>query len=305
MLISIVTPVFNEADAVGVFVNEIAATFNSLEDNFEIVFVDDGSVDETVKHIIELKKGMQQIRLIKLSRNFGKEAALTAGINHAKGDAVVPMDVDLQDPPSLLPQMIEKFESGFDVVLARRSDRNSDSFIKRYTALFFYRMIGKLSDIEIPENVGDFRIVSRKVVDSLKKMNETQRFMKGILSWPGYKIAYVDYSRQERSTGKSKFGGRKLIKLAIEGITSFSYLPLRVWTFIGLLISIVTFSYASFMVVRTTIYGVDVPGYASILVAVLFLGGIQLIGLGFLGEYIGRIYMEVKQRPIYLVDEEF
>jgi polyisoprenyl-phosphate glycosyltransferase len=304
VLVSIVTPVLNEESAVARFAIEIEKAFENIDHDYEIVFVDDGSSDETFSTAVQLKKNNAAIRIVKLSRNFGKEAALTAGIDYAKGDAVIPMDVDLQDPPELLPQMIETFESGFDVVLARRVDRGADSLFKRSTSGLFYKLIGKLSNTDIPDNVGDFRMISRKVVNSLKRMNETQRFMKGILSWPGYSTTYVEYSRPVRSTGDTKFNGRKLLGLAIDGITSFSYIPLRMWTFIGALISGAAFVYASFMVVRTLLYGIDVAGYASLLVAILFLGGVQLMGLGFLGEYIGRIYIEVKQRPIYLVDEE-
>ena len=304
MLISIITPVLNEEDSIALFVDEINRIFGSLDHDHEIVFVDDGSTDGTAEAVVRLKKRYTYIRLLKLSRNFGKEAALTAGIDHALGDAVIPMDVDLQDPPSLLPTMIEVFESGYDVVLAKRVDRNSDSRIKRITALLFYKLIARLSASTIPENVGDFRMVSRKVVDSLKQMNETQRFMKGILSWPGYKTTYVEYSRPVRSAGHTKFNGKKLFTLAMEGITSFSYLPLRIWSFVGAFISVIAFLYATFIVVRTLVFGIDLPGYASLLVAVLFLGGVQLTVMGFLGEYIGRIYMEVKRRPIYLIDEE-
>ena len=304
MLISIVTPVFNEADAVTIFVEEIHKTFNELDETYEIVFIDDGSKDDTFLNVKSLKDKFSSIRMIKLSRNFGKEAALTAGIDHAIGDAIIPMDVDLQDPPDLLPKMISTYHQGFDVVMARRVDRSTDQLPKRITAAGFYKIIGALSKTDIPENVGDFRMMSRKVVDALRKMNETQRFMKGILSWPGFKTTYVEYSRPERSAGDSKFNARKLWHLAVEGITSFSYVPLRVWTYIGILISSIAFLYASYMILRTALYGVDVPGYASLLVAILFLGGVQLIGLGVLGEYVGRIYMEVKNRPIYIVDEE-
>ena len=305
MLISIITPVLNEEDSVENFAFEIDKTFSSLLHDYELLFIDDGSIDLTVERIVKLKEKYPSIRLVKLSRNFGKEIALSAGIDYAHGDAVIPMDVDLQDPPYLIPEMIKTYETGFDVVLARRIERNTDSLIKKFTAIAFYKIIKKLSTTPIPENVGDFRMISRKVVDSLKKMKETQRFMKGLFSWPGYRTAYVDYVRPLRSAGNTKFNGKKLFALAIEGITGFSYLPLKIWTFIGITVSFVAFIYASFIVIRTIIFGVVLPGYASTLVAVLFLGGIQLIGFGFLGEYIGRIYMEVKQRPLYLVDEEY
>ncbi len=207
MLVSIITPVLNEEDTVKIFVHEIDRTFSDLIDDYEIVFIDDGSIDRTVERIVDQKKTYPSIRLIKLSRNFGKEAALSAGLDYAKGDAVIPMDVDLQDPPEIIPELIRTYETGFDVVLARRIERSTDGLIKKYTAVAFYKIIRKLSTTSIPENVGDFRIISRKVVDSLKRMKETQRFMKGIFSWPGYKTAYVDYSRPVRAAGETKFNG--------------------------------------------------------------------------------------------------
>ncbi len=230
---------------------------------------------------------------------------MTAGLDEALGDAVIPMDVDLQDPPSLIPELVARWREGAEVVLAQRSSRQCDSWLKRVTAASYYRIHNRLSDLKLPVNVGDFRLMDRVVINALKQLPERHRFMKGLFAWVGYKTAIVRYEREPRSTGRSKFSGWRLWNLALEGITSFSTLPLRSWTYIGLLIAVSAFIYGTFIVARTLIFGVDVPGYASLLSVVLFLGGIQLIGLGVVGEYIGRIYDEAKGRPIYLIRRRY
>jgi glycosyltransferase involved in cell wall biosynthesis len=243
-----------------------------------------------------------RFRVVELSRNFGKEAALTAGLDAAVGDAVIPIDADLQDPPSLIGKLIRAWEdSGADVVLAKRKDRNSDSLAKRFSAAAFYDMHNWVSQIKIPANVGDCRLMTRVVVDALKQLPEKQRFMKGLFAWVGFKTVTIEYTREKRFAGSSKFSGWKLWNFALEGITSFSSLPLRIWTYIGMVGALVTLGYGLFIVLRTLIQGVDVPGYASLLVSILFFGSLQLMGLGMLGEYVGRIYMESKRRPTYLV----
>lgn len=239
--------------------------------------------------------------IVDLSRNFGKEAALSAGLEHATGDAIIPLDADLQDPPQLVSALIEKWEEGYDVVLARRVDRSSDSFLKRVTAGAFYNVINRLSDVDIPHHVGDFRLMDRRVVDVLKSLPEARRFMKGLFAWAGFRTITVDYVRPERNLGTSKFSGWKLWNLALEGITSFSIVPLKIWTYIGFLVAACSFIYGSFIVGRTIIFGVDVPGYASLTSIVLFMSGLQMIGLGVLGEYVGRIYLEAKRRPPFIV----
>jgi glycosyltransferase involved in cell wall biosynthesis len=276
---------------------------NEVDEDYEVVFVDDGSGDGTLGILRGLASASPVVRVVQLSRNFGKEAALTAAIDFASGDAVIPIDADLQDPPEIIPKLIDKWREGYDVVLARRSDRRADSFFKRWSAKIFYHLNNKISRTPLPENVGDFRMMSRRVVDVLKQLPERQRFMKGLFAWVGFKSATVDYARAERSTGRSSFNFARLLGLAVEGITSFSSLPLVVWSYLGAVISFFSFIYAVFIVGRTVISGVDLPGYASTLCLMLFLGGVQLIGIGILGEYVGRTYMESKRRPIYIVAE--
>ncbi len=303
--ISIVVPCYNEAGVIDVFLQEMFAVLERLGRDFEIVFVNDGSRDNTLDVLIEKSKEYDEIRVLNLARNFGKEAALTAGIDHAKGEVVVPIDVDLQDPPELILDFVREYEAGYDVVLGKREDRTSDTAAKRISADFFYKMHNKISDIQIPQNVGDYRLMSRRVVEALKQLPETQRFMKGIFAWLGFKTTIVNYKRDERKAGESSFNGWKLWNFALDGITSFSTAPLRVWLYVGSVLSLIAFVYGSWIILKTLMFGVDSPGYASIITIVLFLGGIQLMGIGILGEYIGRIYLESKRRPIYIVEREY
>lgn len=305
-LISFVTPFFNEGDGVDLYFARMREVLAGLVGyRFEFVCVDDGSRDDTLARLLAASQADASVRVLELSRNFGKEAALTAGIDAARGAAVVPLDADLQDPPELIPEMLVRWRGGFEVVLARRTDRRSDSFLKRKTAQLFYRAHNRLSSVKIPENVGDFRLIDRRVVDALKALPERQRFMKGLFAWVGYRSTMIDYTRHRRASGTTKFSGFKLWELAVEGITSFSIAPLKIWTYFGAVGALVTGSYALFIVMRTLTQGVDVPGYASLLVAVLFVGSLQLMSVGLLGEYIGRIYLESKQRPVYLVRQEY
>ncbi len=301
-LVSIVAPFYNEGEGVESFFRAISSTIDAIpETRFEVVCVDDGSRDDTLKQLIALVARDRRFRVVELSRNFGKEAALTAGIDSARGDAVIPIDADLQDPPELIAVLIAEWNKGAEVVLAQRADRSADSYLKRATAAMFYRLHNRLSSVKIPENVGDYRLMDRAVVEALKTLPERQRFMKGLFAWVGFRTVTVSYVRSPRAAGKSKFSGWKLWNFALEGITSFSTTPLKIWTYIGSIGAALTFVYASFIILRTLIRGIDVPGYASLLVAVLFFGSLQLIGVGVLGEYIGRIYLETKQRPSYLV----
>lgn len=305
MKISVVCPMYNEAEVLEEFFSRLTPVLDKVAPGaYEIVCVDDGSVDATVARLCEIKEQIPQIRVLKLSRNFGKEAAMSAGIDHCAGEVVIPIDADLQDPPELIEQMYAKYLEGFHVVLAKRKDRSSDSFLKRVTAESFYKVHNKMSNVQMPDNVGDFRLMSRQAVEAVCQLNESQRFMKGLFSWVGYPTATVEYVREERAAGDTKFNGWKLWNFAIEGITSFSTAPLKIWTYMGLIVSVIAFLYATFIVSRTLILGVDVPGYASLLTVALFLGGIQLIGIGVIGEYVGRIYMETKNRPNYIVHEE-
>jgi glycosyltransferase involved in cell wall biosynthesis len=300
--ISLVVPFYNEEAAIDSFYRRLSTLLNTdIGVSWEIVCVNDGSRDSTFRRLCALSETDARFVVVDLARNFGKEAALTAGIDHATGDAVIPIDADLQDPPEVIPKLVAEWNSGFDVVLARRADRHTDGFLKRNAAHWFYKVHNIISDVPIPADVGDFRLMDRKVVNALALLPERRRFMKGLFSWVGFATTTVDYAREERTAGKSKFSGWKLWNLALEGITGFSTAPLRLWTYLGLLTATVAFGYAVWIVTRTLIFGVDLRGYPSLVTIVLFLGGVNLIGIGVIGEYIGRIYMETKQRPIYIV----
>ena len=305
-LVSIVTPFYNEGEGVKHFYKVMAKTMEKLPDfDFEIVCVDDGSRDDTLEQLIAISKTDPRVTVLEFSRNFGKEPAMTAGIDATSGDCVIPIDADLQDPPALIAEMLKKWQEGAEVVLAKRVDRSTDSYAKRTSALIFYRLHNALSNLKIPENVGDYRLMDRVVVDALKRLPERQRFMKGLFTWVGFKTVTVEYARDARVVGETKFSGWKLWNFAIEGITSFSLAPLKVWIYIGMVGAVFAFFYASFIVIRTLIFGIDVPGYASLLVVMLFFGSLQLISLGVIGEYIGRIYFESKQRPLYIVRKSY
>ena len=301
VLLSLVIPVFNEKDTITIFIKSIKDTFKKTNISLELIFVNDGSTDESLDILIKERSVNSQITILDLSRNFGKEAALSAGLEYATGDCVVPIDVDLQDPPELILEMIEKWNAGFDVVIAKRIDRSLDSWAKRNFSLWFYRFYNKIAQIKIPENVGDFRLMDRSVVDAVKLMPESNRFMKGIFSWVGFKTTYVEYSRPNRVAGSSKFSGWKLWNFAIQGITSFSTEPLRVWTYFGFFISSISFLFAIYIIIKTLLFGIETPGFASLAVLIIFLGGIQLISIGIIGEYLGRTYIESKQRPNFIV----
>lgn len=300
MKISLVVPVYNEEDTIKIFHEQVRSfkKFEKLE--VEIIFIDDGSTDSTASIMEELGKIDSLVKNIFFSRNFGKEPALFAGLEEASGDAVIPIDVDLQDPLGVIPTMVDKWQAGADVVLAKRIDRSTDSHLKRKSAELFYRLHNLISKPKIEENVGDFRLMSREVVENIKLLPERNLFMKGVLSWVGGQTEIVEYIRAERVAGSTKFNGWKLWNLALEGITSFSTFPLRMWTYIGFFVAAVSFIYGACMIVNKIIWGNPVAGYSSILVSILFLGGVQLIGIGVLGEYIGRIYLETKKRPRYI-----
>jgi glycosyltransferase involved in cell wall biosynthesis len=305
-LISIVIPFFNEG---GTIASLPAALWPPLEKipgiRWEVICIDDGSSDTTLQELIALRDADKRFRVLEFSRNFGKEAALTAGLDAASGDAVIPMDADLQDPPELVEQMVAAWRDGAEVVLARRSDRSSDGVLKRKTAAWFYHLHHNLSETKIPENVGDFRLMDRAVVNALKLLPERQRFMKGLFAWVGFRTRTIEYVRPERRAGTTKFSGFKLWQLALEGFTSFSTAPLKIWTYVGAVGAVSTLAYAIFIILYTIVHGSSVPGYASLLVAVLFFGSVQLMSIGLLGEYIGRIYLETKRRPTYLIRKTY
>lgn len=301
MKISLVVPVFNEEDTIPIFYKTVRE-FDELKPfDVEIVFINDGSRDATESIISALAVADPLVVPLSFTRNFGKEPALFAGLDHATGDAVIPIDVDLQDPIEVIPHLIKKWQAGADMVLAKRTDRSTDGRLKRKTAEWFYKLHNKISTPKIEENVGDFRLMSRNVVENIKLLPERNLFMKGILSWVGGSCDVVEYARADRVAGDSKFNGWKLWNLALEGITSFSTFPLRIWTYIGVSVSALSLIYAAWMILDKLLWGNPVPGYPSLMTAILFLGGIQLIGIGILGEYIGRVYTEVKQRPRYIL----
>ena len=302
-LISVVIPVKNEEQGIVPFVERVSKILDGIapDEGWEILFVDDGSTDQTLAAIIAANLREPRVRALSLSRNFGKEAALSAGLDHARGQAVIPMDVDMQDPPEVLPEMVAKWRDGYEMVFGVRRCRDSDSFAKRLTAGLYYRAHNAVSQDKIPENAGDFRLLDRKVVEVIRKLPERNRFMKGLFAWAGFRQAAVEYDRVEREVGKTKFNYWKLWTLALDGITSSSTAPLRIWSYVGASIALFAMAYSGFIAVRTLFYGISVPGYASIMVSVLFLGGVQLISLGVLGEYVGRILTETKQRPLYVV----
>ncbi len=307
VLLSIVVPMFDEEENVKPFLKRVEAAAEQvvvpLEERYEIICVDDGSSDRTVSTLLAQRKRNPAIRIVSLSRNFGKDIALSAGLDHATGAAVIPIDADLQDPPELIPELFAKWLEGHDVVYATRASRDSDTVAKRLTAGWFYQVHNRLADIDIPDNTGDFRLMDRRVIEALKCLPERNRFMKGLFTWVGFRQTGIAYERQGRAHGTSKWRYWRLWNFAIDGITSSTTLPLRIWTYAGAGASLLAFAYAVFLTLRTLIHGVDVPGYASLMVVVLFFGGINLLTLGIMGEYLGRVYTEVKGRPLYLVRE--
>ncbi|MDJ0682930.1 MAG: glycosyltransferase family 2 protein [Xenococcaceae cyanobacterium MO_167.B52] len=303
--ISVVVPLYNEEENIDYLFTRLLSVLDKLETSYEIVCVNDGSKDNTLKRLVDHHNQNPVIKVINLSRNFGKEIALTAGIDYANGAAIIPIDADLQDPPELIEELVAKWREGYDVVYATRRSRQGETWLKRFTANGFYKTISKMTSVAIPANTGDFRLLDRKVVEAIKKIPERTRFMKGLFAWVGYKQTSVMFDREPRAAGTTTWNYWKLWNFAIDGITSFSLVPLKIWSYMGLSISFISLLYASFLVIRTLILGIDVPGYASLMVAVLFFGGIQLITLGVIGEYLGRVYEEVKGRPLYFIRESY
>lgn len=308
--LSIVVPVFNEQESISLFLDRARPAVRAAlaligpDAAAEYLFVDDGSDDRSRDILKILAKLNDDVGYVSLSRNFGKEAALAAGINRACGDAVIPIDVDLQDPPEVIERMVRLWLGGAQVVNARRVDRSSDSRLKRWSANAFYRILNRLADYPIPENVGDFRLLDRQAVDAVKQLSEQSRFNKGLFSWIGFRVATVDYEREARGAGVTKWHLRKLWGLALDGLTSSTTMPLRIWSYLGGAIALFAFAYAGVLFVTTLLTGIDTPGYASIMVTVLMLGGLNLMSLGVIGEYLGRVAQEVRKRPLYVVAEE-
>lgn len=301
--LSVVVPAFNEAAVLPHFHARLSAVLQDLPLQAEIVYVNDGSIDSTLDIMRNIAVNDGRVAIVNLSRNFGKEIALTAGLDHARGDAFVVIDADLQDPPELIVELVRRWREGYDVVYAKRTSRDGESRLKKLTAFAFYRLIQRISRVHIPQDTGDFRLLSRRAVAALGKLREQHRFMKGLFAWIGYPQVAVSYRREPRYAGKTKWNYWRLWNFALEGITSFTSAPLKIATYLGLVTALAAFTYAAFIVYKTLVFGEPVHGYPSLMVVVLFLGGVQLITIGILGEYIGRMFDESKNRPLYLVQE--
>ena len=302
-LLSVVVPMYNEEEGTDIFFARLKPVLESITPDFEIVCVDDGSSDRTLASLMQHHARDGRIKVLSLSRNFGKDTALSAGLDYCTGQAVVPIDADLQDPPELIGQMLAKWREGFEVVYARRAQRDTDDVQKRVTAGLFYRIHNWIADVRIPDNTGDYRLMDRRVVEAVKHLPEKTRFMKGLFAWVGFKQTGIDYRREARAAGTTKWRYWKLWNFAIDGITGSSTVPLRIWTYFGAMLGLFAMLYAGWLVVYTMLFGNPVPGYASLMVTVLTLGSINIVATGILGEYVGRIYNEVRNRPLYLVRE--
>jgi glycosyltransferase involved in cell wall biosynthesis len=300
-MISVVVPAYNEAAGLDIFHRRLLRALAGLG-SWEVVYVNDGSTDDTLAVMEAAHRIDDRVAVVSLSRNFGKETAITAGLDHATGDAVVVIDADLQDPPELIPELVANWREGFDMVYAKRRSRAGETWLKRGTARIFYRLMQRMGDLKLPEDTGDFRLMSRRVVDAVRQLREQHRFMKGLFAWVGYPSTYVLYDREARSSGVSKWSYWNLWNLALEGITSFTVMPLKFATYFGLMVALMSGVYAAQVVVKTLIIGNPVAGYPSLMTVVLFLGGVQLMFLGVIGEYLGRVFNETKQRPLYLVE---
>jgi polyisoprenyl-phosphate glycosyltransferase len=303
--ISIVVPVHNEAAGLEAFLAQLLPVLERLGTTWEVICVNDGSTDATLDLLLEFRRRIPALKVISLSRNFGKDIALSAGFDFARGAAVIPIDADLQDPPELIAPMVAKWREGFDIVFATRTRRDGDSWLKRISARYFYKIFDRITDIPIPHDTGDYRLLDRRVVDVLVRLPERTRFMKGLFAWVGFKQAAITFERRPRHSGETNWNYWRLWNFALDAITSFSSLPLKIWSYLGLAISVFAFLFAIFLAGLKIIRGIDLPGYASLMVAVLFFGGVQLISLGIIGEYLARMYSEVKGRPLYLVRDSW
>ena len=303
-LVTLVVPVFNESEVISVFYARARAALESLKDfDYELVFIDDGSRDDSFAQLKAFAAGNPRVRVIKFSRNFGHQIAISAGIDHARGDCVAVIDADLQDPPEVIALMVEQWRQGFDVIYGVRSDRADETRLKLWTASMFYKLLGRLTNIHIPPNVGDFRLMSRRVIDQLKTLREKERFVRGLVSWVGFKQTGVTYRRDARYAGETKYPFRKMLKFSFDGITSFSAIPLKIATWMGSITAILAVLYLISVFIQWQL-GYTVQGWATIMVALLFMGSVQLLCLGIIGEYLGRVFNEVKPRPMYVIEVE-
>jgi glycosyltransferase involved in cell wall biosynthesis len=303
--LAVVVPVYNEEDVVREFHKRLSEVLHGIAMKSTVVYVNDGSADRTLQTLLELRQGDPRVEIIDLSRNFGKEIALTAGLDHADADAVVVIDADLQDPPELIPELLQTWREGYDIVYAQRSGREAEGFFKKLTSYAFYRIIQRMSRVRIPEDAGDFRVLDREVVRALGKLRERNRFMKGLFTWVGYRQRAVRFHRHGRYAGQTKWNYWKLWNFALEGFTSFTTAPLKISTYFGLAVAMGALTYGLIIIYKTLVFGESVRGYPSLMVVVLFLGGAQLMTIGILGEYVGRMFDETKGRPLYLVQTRY
>ncbi len=301
--LSVVIPVFNEGANIGPLCARVAPVLDKVTDRWEIVFVDDGSVDDTLERVRTESARDPRIGAVSFSRNFGKEIALAAGLDHARGEAVVIMDADLQHPPEMIEAFVERWRAGYVMVYGQRTDRSTETRLKRTSARLFYRLFERFGETSLPEGAGDFRLIDRRGVQVLRSLGERARFSKGLYAWIGFKSIGVPFAVEERHHGATKWSFRKLFRFAFDGITSFTTVPLRVWTYLGGLISVGAIATAIYFMIRTLVFGTDLPGFPSLIVSVMFFSGVQLMSLGIIGEYVGRIFAEVKRRPLYVVAE--
>lgn len=304
-LLSIIIPFHNEQEVISECQQRISEAVKAIDMQVEMLYVNDGSKDDTLAILVALMQLDERIKIIDLSRNFGKEVAMTAGLDEAQGDAVIVIDADLQDPPELIAEMVKTWREGFDVVYAKRIERKGESFVKRFTARLFYKLINKISDHEIPENVGDFRLMSRQAVDALNQVRERKRFMKGLFTWIGFPQTAIEYSRDPRLAGKTNWNYKKLTKFAIEGISSFTQEPLRLATYAGFITAFGAFVLGLFYIIKTLAFGEVIQGFPTLITVILFFSGVQLLSIGILGEYIGHMFIESKQRPLYFIKKTY
>ena len=304
-LLSIIIPFYNEQEVISECQQRISSAVEAIDMQVELLYINDGSKDDSLNILIALMQQDKRIKIIDLSRNFGKENAMTAGLDKAKGDAVIIIDADLQDPPELIAEMVKTWRTGFDIVYAKRTMRKGESLVKKVTARLFYKLINKISDHEIPENVGDFRLMSRQAIDALNQVRERKRFMKGLFSWIGFPQTAIEYSRDPRLAGKTNWNYRKLIKFAIEGISSFTQKPLHLATYMGFITALGAFILGLFYIIKTLMFGETIQGFPTLITMILFFSGVQLLSIGILGEYIGHMFIESKQRPLYFIKKTY
>ncbi|AJI54488.1 glycosyl transferase 2 family protein [Francisella philomiragia] len=302
-LMSIIIPVKDESEGIDHLFNRLMPILEQLPTKYELVFINDGSNDNTLDLLLEKQKSIPEIAVVDLSRNFGKEAALFAGFANCKGDAAISIDADLQDPPELILEMVEHWLNGYEVVTAVRENRDTDTSTKKHTAGLFYTVMNKISETKLTPNAGDYRLLNRAAINAFLELKEKVRFNKGLLTWIGFKEKIVYHAREERVAGQTKWNYWKLFKFSIDGITSFSRAPLEIWSYIGVFVAFMSFLYGSFFILKSLVFGIDVPGYPSLITFILFFSGLQMIGIGMLGSYIGRIFIETKHRPLYIVRE--